>query len=780
MDALFREIHAHPYISLGVVSFLVFTSPMMAALRAVARKVGEKVLSVAGSLAITSIELSDTTTTDAVSRYLSQNGRTHSVGGECYDMTPRTIEASGKVRHIFYRNVAESLSLYFYKGAPILITPVARDTEGDVTKRARMRFINGTVDMKVLLTEAGAYLDSVQEEASRNNRAFSITTLSPDPSGSGISTDGGLKSTSEGFWDGRGEPVNYDPAEFPVARTSTFSHRLSFTDAHRQLFQDVRFWKENRQWYIDSELEYKRGYLLYGNPGTGKCLGKGTPILMYDGTIRPVEEVSDGDRVMGPDSLPKTVRGVTRGTETMYKVNPIKGDPYIVNESHILSVKKDGLLVNLSVRDWLGADPTFRARAKGWRTKVDFPSHNVPIDPYLLGLWLGDGTASKADVTTMDPEIEDFLRKSCESMGLHLHEGPPSGRATTWSFSTEDRGGKGQPKGTRNIMRQTLRALNVWENKHVPHIYKVNSREQRLRLLAGLIDTDGSLNDGGFEITQKSHRLADDIAFVARSLGFAAYVKPSVKVCCNSATRAMGTYYRVSISGDLSCVPTLLARKQAPPRRQVKDVLVTGISVEKLGMGEYFGFEVDGDGLFLLGDFTVTHNTSLISAIAHDLDIPVVIINLAGMSDAQFIRAWKQGGSSSQRIVLFEDFDTVFHGRKNVTGTLNFTTVLNAIDGIQGNAGCLLYITTNHIEHVDEAIGRPDENGESTRAGRVDVIIEIPELDYEGRLKICKRILRDDDEAKKMADSSPHTENPSRLTERCKRRALELLWDRKR
>jgi hypothetical protein len=441
MDALLREIHQHPYISLSIVSFLVFTSPLMAALRAVARRVGERALSLAGSLVITSIELSDVSTTESVSNYLGRTGRTHSVGGECYDMTPRTIEASGKTRHIFYRKIADSLSLYFYRGAPILITPIARDGEGDLVKRAQMRFINGTVDMKALLTEAGDYLDRIQEEESRNERAFSITTISPDAS-NGVTTDCAPRSVSGGAdHGGLGEPINYDPTEFAKPRASTFSHRLSFTDAHRQLFQDVRFWKDNRQWYLDAELEYKRGYMLHGKPGTGK--------------------------------------------------------------------------------------------------------------------------------------------------------------------------------------------------------------------------------------------------------------------------------------------------------------------------------------------------TSLISAIAHDLDIPVVIINLSGMTDAQFLRAWKQAASSSQRIVLFEDFDTVFHGRKNVSGTLNFTTVLNAIDGIQGSAGCLLFITTNHIDHIDEAIGRPDENGDSTRAGRIDVIIEIPQLDYEGRLKICKRILRDDVESKAMADSSPHTESPSRLTERCKRRALELLWDKK-
>ena len=195
MDALIREIHAHPIISLGLFSFLVVSSPFMTALRSIAKRVGEKALSIAGSLVITSIELTDMQTTEAISMYLSRNGRVHSVGGDCYDMTPSTIEPSGKTRHIFYHRVAESLSLFFFRGAPILMTPISRDDDGDLVKRAQMRFINGTVDMKALLTEVGDYLDRAQEARDLNQRAFSITTISPDTDNS-ISTDSPLKSSA--------------------------------------------------------------------------------------------------------------------------------------------------------------------------------------------------------------------------------------------------------------------------------------------------------------------------------------------------------------------------------------------------------------------------------------------------------------------------------------------------------------------------------------------------------------------------------------------------------
>ena len=79
---------------------------------------------------------------------------------------------------------------------------------------------------------------------------------------------------------------------------------------------------------------------LVSPTGSGKCLGEGTPILMYDGKIKSVEDIVAGDRLMGPDSKPRNVLSVCSGVEMLYKIIPVKGDPYVVNASHILSLKR--------------------------------------------------------------------------------------------------------------------------------------------------------------------------------------------------------------------------------------------------------------------------------------------------------------------------------------------------------------------------------------------------------------------------------------------------------
>lgn len=356
-------------------------------------------------------------------------------------------------------------------------------------------------------------------------------------------------------------------------------------------------------------------YLVQMATGLGKCFAPGTEILMFDGTVKCVEDIKEGEQVMGADSSPRTVVGLAHGTETMYRVTPVKGDPYVVNESHILSLKMtnfsgsltDGLgrkfrsrdICNITVRDYLHCSKTFKHCAKGWRTGVDYPEQPLPIPPYILGLWLGDGTASATSITTMEPEVVHEMHQYAvqNQMRVCVCDSSGAGKATTYSFV-----GKGRQHGC-NTFRNALNTLGLFQNKHIPASYLINDRKQRMELLAGLLDTDGFLIDESvFEIVTCRELLGKQILSLARSLGFAAY--------CASKVVVGETYYRITISGDTSEIPVRVPRRQAKPRNQKKDVLVTGIKVEPVGLGDYYGFELQGkDRLFLLADFTVAHNT---------------------------------------------------------------------------------------------------------------------------------------------------------------------------
>ena len=357
--------------------------------------------------------------------------------------------------------------------------------------------------------------------------------------------------------------------------------------------------------------------VVVGKPG---CFAPGTEIMMYDGTIKKVEDVIVGEQLMGDDSTSRNVLELCHSKEMMYKITPNKGDSYVVNENHILSLKCTGYndipkghVIDIIVKDFLQKSETFQKRYKWYKNKVEFPEKQLDIDPYLIGYWLGDGTSSCAQITTADKDIVDIFNEKLSEMNLFLSHS----KISPYRYTIKQE----KLSKTNNYFLNALRKYNLLNNKHIPNDYKINSRENRLQLLAGILDSDGCYDKKGkgFDIVQKRENLLDDIIFLARSLGFSAYKKECIKRCTNVEGH-IGTYYRCFIGGDVTSIPCELLRRQPENRIIVKDVLVSGFTIEKLDIGEYFGFVLDGNHRFLGGDFTVLHNTgksTLIKAILH-------------------------------------------------------------------------------------------------------------------------------------------------------------------
>jgi hypothetical protein len=357
----------------------------------------------------------------------------------------------------------------------------------------------------------------------------------------------------------------------------------------------------------------------------GKCLRGKTSILMYNGKVKYIEDVIIGDQLMGPDSTPRTVLSTTRGRGEMYRIVPTKGEPFVCNGDHLLTLRKcgsptnskskrvpNGSVVDISVDDYLASSKEFKTRWKLFRTGVEYPKKNVPLDPYFVGLWLGDGTANSTQITTADSEIVTWLETYANALGVRLSIDLPYPGRSCASYRMVGDPAKTTKRRGCNLVQTHLDALDLRNNKHIPHVYLANDRETRLRLLAGLIDSDGHLCNGGgatYEITQKSERLAKDILTLARSLGFAATSR--VKLATIKHRGVETPVHRIIISGDVDEIPVLLPRKRATKIAREKNVLTVGFRVEPVGEDDYYGFSLDGDGRFLLGDFTVTHNSNL-------------------------------------------------------------------------------------------------------------------------------------------------------------------------
>lgn len=382
--------------------------------------------------------------------------------------------------------------------------------------------------------------------------------------------------------------------------------------------------KDNRsrmKEFINDDIEnISRVVVDMGNP-LARCLAKDTPILMYDGSVKMVQDVKIGDLVMGPDSSPRTVENVNSGTEMMYEItskDKNRNIKYGCNESHILTLKycsddsrydvKRGDIIDISISDYLDLPARQRRLLQGFTTAIEFEKKEVPVPAYILGLWLGDGNSNNTCLTSMDDEIVSEWKEYAESIGMEVRvsENRQPNKSKNYFITS----GKANGRADRNPLMNHLRGMELIDNKHIPEIYLNNTRKTRLNLLAGLIDTDGYRIDETFIFTQKSERLSNDVIRLGKSLGFrvtSKKVKSSSSKLCPNVT---GEVYKITIGGNTDEIPTRLPRKQAAKKDKARDWLNYGIEVTQVGEGTYYGFTLLEEPHFVLGDFTVTHNTT--------------------------------------------------------------------------------------------------------------------------------------------------------------------------
>jgi Homing endonuclease len=237
---------------------------------------------------------------------------------------------------------------------------------------------------------------------------------------------------------------------------------------------------------------------------------------------------------------------------------------------------------------------------------VQYPERELPVDPYVLGIWLGDGTAASAVITCADQEILEEIGK----VGYGVSPRPER-------YQYRIGGGSGRLRDTRTgryqadaSLNSTLRALGLLGNKHIPSAYLIASAVQRTALLQGLMDSDGFADTyGRCEFSSSSERLADGVVELAASLGFRP-VKAKDRATLYGVDH--GPRYRVRYSPDRPVfrLSRKLARLRIGMRHHQFRAIVDVREVDDLPVR---CIQVDSPtGLFLAGrGFIPTHNSSL-------------------------------------------------------------------------------------------------------------------------------------------------------------------------
>ncbi len=367
-----------------------------------------------------------------------------------------------------------------------------------------------------------------------------------------------------------------------------------------------------------------------------------TRVRLADGSDEALSDVSKGMSLLGGDGCAYVVKAVRFHRDALYTIKPHKGSSFVVGARQPLVIKysgnnrirwrKDrqkwqvehcnsvGQVTYQSVGEIQDAKDLQAERKRksvvvlapiALETKSDSYGRlcmltkgfikgreqvQEILDPYFVGLWLGDGDSSRPVITTADPEVVGYLEDLCIEHGLTLtHPG-----LYRYYLSGSRMGVKGS-----NYLQTRLSADNLISNKHIPLRYLTAERSVRLRLLAGLIDSDGHLSRNCFEITQKLLVLSEGIVTLCRSLGFSTSIVSCQKGCLVQGKMVTGEYFRVCIFGsDLDTIPVLLPRKKASPRRQAKDALRTSFELSASGEGPVINLEMGCDTM-MLHDFTI-------------------------------------------------------------------------------------------------------------------------------------------------------------------------------
>jgi hypothetical protein len=441
------------------------------------------------------------------------------------------------------------------------------------------------------------------------------------------------------------------------------------------------------------------------------CFAKDTPILMWNGTIKMSQDIQIGDELIGDDGTKRTVLDTINGVDTLYEVKQTSGMTYVVNSKHTLVLKfsgekniywsdkenkykinwfdREGLCgkshnirvinnktkeeaykeiqefrdmlklskdIEIKVDEFMKLTNSDKSNLLGFKSNgINWEKKEVLLDPYLMGVYLGDGIndgMSFAINADADPEILEYILKWTEEHDSEVvHD-------DMYRFRVRRRGnkqniqkaiGRGASCETCNgckkklckvcdnpeigynnnnnnenyIMSRKNKLLECIEyygllrnKKFIPNDYLINDRDTRIKVLAGIIDTDGHLSkeqEGKrILICSSIKEFAEQIVLLSRSLGFATTIRPVSKkgICFKKGgeKKDYNVHYQINISGNISEIPTLIKRKKCVNSTQNR--LYNSIQVSEIGLGEYFGWKVNCNSKFVLTDLTCVNNCS--------------------------------------------------------------------------------------------------------------------------------------------------------------------------
>lgn len=408
--------------------------------------------------------------------------------------------------------------------------------------------------------------------------------------------------------------------------------KLSLANKYRpKTFEDVSE-QDSIKTILENQIKnnnLKHAYLFCGGAGTGKCLPLNSDIMTLTG-YKKMKDIQLGDSLI--DGLGKECKVIgiyPQGIQPVYKVTFSDRTSTLCSLDHIwrvgwysnkqATVKWD----DLTLKEIMKRGLKKKNNTSGWKFRIPIPKINcwnnsVPIDPYLLGVLLGDGdlgSSSNIKVSLYEKDIFNKIKIILNNLGydLHLCDNNKS-EIKDYSIvcSTETKG------FINYINNLDIRCRSI--EKHIPQEYLFTTFENRIKLLQGLFDTDGYIDShNNFIFTTSSPKLSEDFAFLVRSLGGTDTIveKPSgykhngYYIQCHNHFN-----HYIKFDNDFEFCTSIkhkkrIKNKQNAPLRRI-------INIEYVGEEECQCIAVDSlDSTYMTNDLIVTHNTTSARIIAN-------------------------------------------------------------------------------------------------------------------------------------------------------------------
>ena len=536
----------------------------------------------------------------------------------------------------------------------------------------------------------------------------------------------------------------------------TFQNTFIPSDQETLIKESLDKFVSKRDWYKENHIPYHFGFLLYGKGGTGKAepLSNKIPTPTKEGYTL-MGDLKVGDYVFDINGMKTQVTRIfDQGERDIYTVTFNDGRKINVSDEHLFGVyTMSHGKEKYSVRSVVDMSKDYKRKNQrgewSYRYKVprplpvNYPSKNVPVHPWVLGCFIGNGCCREKALTISSgtSEIPNAIARIYNFTCKRNSE-----KNYNYNFRDEN----GNIVKTKDFFKDIPEIINCYSrNKKIPEEYIHNDIDTRLQLIQGLMDTDGciTINDNRFNISYSStsKSLLKQMRYILYSFGFSS----TISVDKRGEEKYVGGFcgtLNINISNKDKYKLFSLARKRTLAQMAWKygkhyatkydNMIIKDISFSH--KEECRCIMVDSPmHLYLTENFIVTHNTTIAQAIADYIHAELIVFPGDAISELpKYIGTdicRDTVDSSIYRVVCIEDVDCGFaqarmtsvwddEEEKEVKRKVGLAEILNCIDGLQAPQNTIYVFTTNHMEKLDPALIRP---------GRCDVKLEIPGVTYD-------------------------------------------------